>query len=418
MSSCYSGNIRISIFGQSHSGGVGCIIDGLPAGEKIDSEVLQAFLNRRAPGNNAFSTARKEADAPEFLSGLVEGVTCGAPLCAVIRNTNTRSKDYDNIRDIPRPGHADYTAQVKYGGHQDVSGGGHFSGRLTSALCIAGGICRQILEKRGIFIGAHLKSIANVQDSSFDPVNLSCEDLHAPGKKSFPVINDAAGEQMQAAILSAKEKLDSVGGIIECAAVGLPAGLGDPMFDGMENRIARIIFAIPAVKGIEFGAGFASAALLGSENNAVTLSAGGFLTLIAEYTNPAEDLTVTFEGQTDNLQFYYDGGSGNSYAFLPIDPETPAGTYPLTVRSGETETIYAVTVEERENEEIISVVLNDNDYQSLYAPGVLETLRNTLKSLRDASDGTPRLRMDLTFADQIVDCGLAHMENIRHFLGR
>jgi len=267
MSSCYSGNIKISIFGQSHSGGVGCIIDGLPAGEKIDSEVLQAFLNRRAPGNNAFSTARKEEDAPEFLSGLVEGVTCGAPLCAVIRNTNTRSKDYDNIRDIPRPGHADYTAQVKYGGHQDVSGGGHFSGRLTSALCIAGGICRQILEKRGIFIGAHLKSIANVQDSSFDPVNLSCEDLHAPGKKSFPVINDAAGEQMQAAILSAKEKLDSVGGIIECAAVGLPAGLGDPMFDGMENRIARIIFAIPAVKGIEFGAGFASAALLGSENN-------------------------------------------------------------------------------------------------------------------------------------------------------
>lgn len=145
----------------------------------------------------------------------------------------------------------------------------------------------------------------------------------------------------------------------------------------------------------------AAVKLLGSENNAVTLSAGGFLTLIAEYTNPAEDLTVTFEGQTDNLQFYYDGGSGNSYAFLPIDPETPAGTYPLTVRSGETETIYAVTVEERENEEIISVVLNDNDYQNLYAPGVLETLRNTLKSLRDASDGTPRLRMDLTFADPV-----------------
>ena len=267
MSSCYSGNIKISIFGQSHSGGVGCVIDGLPAGETIDVQALQAFLNRRAPGNNALSTSRKEADAPEFLSGLVNDTTCGAPLCAVIRNTNTRSQDYNNIRDIPRPGHADYTAQVKYAGFQDVSGGGHFSGRLTSALCIAGGICRQLLEKRGVFIGAHIKRIAGIQDPSFDPVNIEIDALLAPGKKPFPVIDDAAGEKMQAAILSAKEKLDSVGGVIECAAVGVPAGVGDPMFDGMENRIARIVFAIPAVKGVEFGAGFESANMFGSENN-------------------------------------------------------------------------------------------------------------------------------------------------------
>ncbi len=267
MSSCYSGNIRISIFGQSHSDGVGCVIDGLPAGEKIDLDALQAFLNRRAPGNSPLATARKEADMPEILSGLVDGITCGAPLCAVIRNTNTRSKDYDNIRDIPRPGHADYTAQVRYSGFQDVSGGGHFSGRLTSALCIAGGIMKQMLERRGIFIGAHIKSIAGIVDASFDPVNLEKEALTAPASKAFPVIDDAAGEKMRSAILSAKEKLDSVGGVIECAAIGVPAGIGDPMFDGMENRIARIVFAIPAVKGIEFGAGFEAASLCGSENN-------------------------------------------------------------------------------------------------------------------------------------------------------
>ena len=267
MSSCYSGNIKISIFGQSHSAGVGCVIDGLPAGEKIDMQALQAFLNRRAPGTNPLSTSRKEADAPEFLSGLVDDTTCGAPLCAVIRNTNTRSQDYDNIRDIPRPGHADYTAHIKYGGFEDVSGGGHFSGRLTSALCIAGGICKQMLEKRGIYIGAHLKSIFGIQDAAFDPVNIEKEALLNPGKKPFPVIDDAAGDKMQAAILSAKEKLDSVGGVIECAAIGVPAGMGDPMFDGMENRIARIVFAIPAVKGVEFGAGFEAANMLGSENN-------------------------------------------------------------------------------------------------------------------------------------------------------
>ena len=267
MSSTFCGNLSISIFGQSHSGGIGCVIDGLPAGEKIDLQALQAFLSRRAPGGNAWSTPRKEADAPNFLSGLVNDTTCGAPLCAVIENTNTRSQDYANLADVPRPGHADYAAHIRYGGHQDVAGGGHFSGRLTAPLCIAGGICRQILERRGIHIGAHIASIAGVQDIPYDPVHLDGQTLSAAAGKPFPALDDDAAEAMQAAIVQAREEKDSVGGVIECAAIGLPAGIGDPMFDGMENRIARIVFAIPAVKGVEFGAGFAAARMRGSENN-------------------------------------------------------------------------------------------------------------------------------------------------------
>ena len=267
MSSTFDGNIRLSIFGQSHSGGIGCVIDGLPSGERIDMEKLQAFLSRRAPGGNAWSTPRKEADQPEFLSGLVDDTTCGAPISALIRNTNTRSQDYANLADIPRPGHADYTAHIRYGGHQDVAGGGHFSGRLTAPLCIAGGICKQILERMGVTIGAHIASIAGVQDAAFDPVSVDAQALASAAGKPFPVLSDAAGAEMQAAIQSAREDNDSVGGVIECAAIGIPAGIGDPMFDGMENRIARIVFAIPAVKGIEFGLGFAAASLRGSENN-------------------------------------------------------------------------------------------------------------------------------------------------------
>lgn len=267
MSSAYLGNVKVTIFGQSHSGGIGVVIDGLPAGECVDMEALSAFLARRAPGQNAWSTPRQEADAPEFLSGLTDGVTCGAPLCALIRNTNTRSGDYANLRDIPRPGHADFTAQMRYGGYQDVAGGGHFSGRLTAPLCIAGGICAQILAGRGILVGAHLLRVGQVWDRSYDPIDLTPEELCAPGKKPFPVLDDPAGVAMQAEISAAREALDSVGGMIECAAVGLPAGIGDPMFDGMENRIARIVFAIPAVKGLEFGAGMEVAGLHGSENN-------------------------------------------------------------------------------------------------------------------------------------------------------
>ena len=267
MSSIYYGQLTVSLFGQSHAPGIGVTVDGLPAGEAIDLEELQAFLNRRAPGRGPWATTRKEEDRPEILSGLAGGYTCGAPLAALIRNTNTRSGDYDNLRDIPRPGHADYTAQVKYGGFQDVAGGGHFSGRLTAPLCIAGGICKQILARKGIYVGAHIAAVGGIPDQGYDPVNLDRKTLLAPGGRDFPVLDPDAGTRMQGAIAQAKEDLDSLGGLVECAVIGLPAGLGDPMLDGMENRIARLAFAIPAVKGVAFGAGFAVADRRGSQNN-------------------------------------------------------------------------------------------------------------------------------------------------------
>ena len=259
MSSVYTGNLTVAIFGQSHAPAIGVTIDGLPAGLPVDPNALQQFLRRRAPGQNAWSTPRKEADAPEILCGLSNGRTCGAPLTAIIRNTNTRSGDYDNLRDTPRPGHADYTAQMKFSGAQDVAGGGHFSGRLTAPLCIAGGICLQLLKTQGVTVRARIVSAGAVTDDSpfLSPV----------GEKAFPAVSDAAAAAMQAEIAAARADGDSVGGVIECVVEGLPAGIGDPMFGGLENLISRAIFAIPAVKGIEFGAGFAAARMRGSENN-------------------------------------------------------------------------------------------------------------------------------------------------------
>ena len=263
MSSTYGENLKLSIFGQSHGAAIGMTLDGIPAGLPVDLERLQAFLNRRAPGQNDFSTPRREEDRPEFLSGLLDGHTCGAPIAAIIRNTNTRSGDYAVLRDCPRLGHADYTAQVKYGGFQDYAGGGHFSGRLTAPLCIAGGLCKQWLEATGIRIGAHIAAIADVQDALFDPVHPRLDAVH----EDFPVLDAAAGEKMREAVAGAKQEQDSVGGIIECAVTGLPAGLGEPMFGGVENRIAQIVYGIPAVKGVEFGMGFGAAGLRGSRNN-------------------------------------------------------------------------------------------------------------------------------------------------------
>ena len=255
----YGEHLHLTIFGQSHAPAIGMTLEGLPAGEAIDMEALQGFLNRRAPGQNEWSTPRKEADVPEFLSGLVGNVTCGAPLTAIIRNTNTRSGDYAGLSVVPRPGHADFTAAVKYGGHADFAGGGAFSGRLTAPLCIAGGICLQLLRRRGMTVISRIAAIGGVTDTA--PLTAST------AGKPFPVVEDAAGEAIRAAIAAAKAEGDSVGGIIECAVLGLPVGLGGPLFDGMEGKIASIIFGIPAVKGIEFGAGFAAAALRGSENN-------------------------------------------------------------------------------------------------------------------------------------------------------
>ena len=266
MSSDFGKTLRVGVFGESHGAAIGVTVDGLPAGERIDMDELQTFLDRRRPGKNPLSTTRRETDVPEFLSGLRDGVTCGTPLCAVIYNSDQHSADYAELADKPRPSHADYTAWVKWRGQADMRGGGHFSGRLTAPLCVAGGIAGQILARRGIFVGAHLAAVGTEEDETF-PLHPTDELFRAVAAKPFPTLSDAAGERMQRVILDAREAQDSVGGIIECAAIGLPAGVGEPMFDGVENRLAAALFGIPAVKGVEFGAGFGSARLRGSENN-------------------------------------------------------------------------------------------------------------------------------------------------------
>jgi len=259
MSSTYGESLKLSIFGQSHGSAIGMTLDGIPAGLPVDLDKLQQFLNRRAPGQNEWSTSRKEEDHPEFLSGLVNGHTCGAPIAAIIRNTNTRSGDYDSLKHCPRPGHADYTAHIKYEGFQDAAGGGHFSGRLTASLCIAGGMCKQWLEAMGIEICAHISAIGPCSGKKFDPVN---PEFSRVGQL-FPTLDLSEAEKFQEIIRDAHAIGDSVGGKIECAVIGLPAGLGDPMFGGMENRIASIVYGIPAVKAIGFG----STEFYGSKNN-------------------------------------------------------------------------------------------------------------------------------------------------------
>lgn len=259
MSSSFNGNIKFTIFGQSHSPAIGVTVEGLPAGFEPDMSELARFMQRRAPGQNEYSTPRTEADAPEFISGLFDGKLCGTPLTAIIKNTNTRSKDYSELKYKPRPGHADFCAGIRYNDSQDYTGGGHFSGRLTAPLCIVGGLCLQLLKSEGISVGAHIAELGGISDRG----ELCAETLN----KAFPVIDDDCGEAMKKAIAEVKANGDSVGGIIECAVFGCPAGIGDPMFGGMENRISTLVFGIPAIKGIEFGVGFNAARLRGSENN-------------------------------------------------------------------------------------------------------------------------------------------------------
>ena len=267
MSSTFGKNLHISVFGGSHTEAIGVVIDGLPAGETIDQDALLRQMARRAPGRDKSSTPRKESDIPRILCGLLDGVTTGAPLCLIIENTNIRSKDYSDLKIHPRPGHADYTAFVRYGGHNDIRGGGHFSGRLTACLVAAGGIARQILQRRGILIGAHALQIGPVFDRRFDPVSISPEELIRLSETYFALLDPEKESAMRDVIEEARMAQDSIGGIVECAVTGLPAGLGDPMFDGIENRLAAALFGIPAVKGVEFGLGFGSARLHGSENN-------------------------------------------------------------------------------------------------------------------------------------------------------
>ncbi len=267
MKDLYGINLKLNIYGGSHDEKIGMTLEGIPAGEAINLDALRAFMARRAPGRDAYSTQRKEPDEPVFISGLDGNVTNGDVIEAVIYNTNQRSGDYSSLRDTPRPSHADYAAVMKYGPEVDLRGGGHFSGRLTAPMCIAGGICLQILARKGISIGAHIASVAGVFDKSFDPVRLCSKDLDDLASHPFPTTDEGAGESMKAEIESARADGDSVGGVIECGIVGQPAGLGQHMFASVEGRISAVVFGIPAVKGVEFGLGFGSAGLRGSENN-------------------------------------------------------------------------------------------------------------------------------------------------------
>lgn len=260
-------NIRTAVFGQSHAAAIGVTIDGLPAGEAVDAVELEAFMARRAPEQNRMTTQRREADRPEILCGIVDGRTCGAPLTSIIRNGDTRSKDYAAIADLPRPSHADWPAHVRYGGWQDVRGGGAFSARLTAPLCIAGGIAMQILARRGIRIAAHVRSVGAAEDRPYDPMGESSETIEESLARSPVALSNEAAAAMAAEIEAARQEADSIGGTVECMISGLPVGLGGPLFEGLDGRIAQAVFAVPAVKSVEFGEGFGAALLRGSENN-------------------------------------------------------------------------------------------------------------------------------------------------------
>lgn len=273
-------NIKLSIFGESHGGGIGIVIDGLPSGTRLDTELIEREMERRAPGRNSVSTSRREPDIPEILSGFADGVTTGTPLAAVIRNTNTISKHYE--KDLIRPGHADYTGFTKYGPSHDYRGGGHFSGRITAPLVFAGAIAKQILKSRGVTVGSHILEIGGIREDKFDSVGVSAELLSSLSKKDFPVIDEVKGEMMREKILNAKNNKNSVGGIVECAVVGMPPGKGSPFFGSAESRLSSMMFSVPAVKGIEFGAGFDFADMDGKTANDEFYIEGG---VIKTYTN-------------------------------------------------------------------------------------------------------------------------------------
>ena len=265
MSSVFGNKLKVSIFGQSHSEAIGVVVDGLPAGFRPDLDEIAAFLARRSPVGKEGVTARREADRFEIVSGLFEGACCGAPLCAMIRNEDVRSGDYDKVRRTPRPSHADFPAHVKYGGFEDYRGGGHFSGRLTAPLCFAGALAVQLLAEMGVDVCARVKSIGNAYDAYIDPAKVDGETFDTIRAGDFPTFGDAA--KMKKEIADAAAASDSVGGQVECFVLGLPVGVGEPMFDGIESRISAAVFAVPAVKGVEFGEGFALTGLRASEAN-------------------------------------------------------------------------------------------------------------------------------------------------------
>jgi chorismate synthase len=267
MSGVWGNNIKYSIFGESHGAAIGIVISDLPSGIKLDLDFIKREMQRRAPGSSDYVTPRKEEDNVEILSGYFEEHTTGTPLCAIIRNKNTKSADYDNIKNAMRPGHADYSGRIKYRGFNDFRGSGHFSGRITASLVFAGAVAKQILSQKGIKIISHVRSIYNIEDESFDPCEITEELQLKLSSIPFPVINDEVSERMKECIIDAKFSKNSVGGVVECAIVNMPVGVGSPFFDSIESTLAHLLFSVPAVKALEFGKGFEISTMKGSEAN-------------------------------------------------------------------------------------------------------------------------------------------------------
>ena len=268
MGSTWGNQLKISIFGESHGNGIGVVIDGFPAGLECDMKFVSRELARRAPGQNSLTTSRKEEDKPIILSGMLNDITTGAPICMMIQNTDTHSKDYEGLRIVPRPSHSDYTGQLRYRGQNDIRGGGHFSGRLTAPMVFAGALCKAFLKKtHNIEIGSHIQSVGEIDDDSFDLTSVSGELLRHLQQLAFPVLNSTVEEKMKSTVEASRVALDSVGGVIECAVTGVDAGIGSPIFQNVESRIASILYSVPAVKGVEFGMGFEIAKKQGSEVN-------------------------------------------------------------------------------------------------------------------------------------------------------
>ena len=267
MSATFGRNLRMTIFGESHGKGIGLVLDGLPPGAPIEEEFIKEEMARRAPGKNQMSTQRQEKDAFIIESGVFEGKATGTPLCVLIPNSDQHSKDYSLLKDVMRPGHADYAGKVRYNGFNDYRGGGHFSGRLTAPLVFTGAVAKTVLAQKGIVVGAHVARIGKITDDLFNPLGEMAEQLQALRKFTLPVLDDGKASLMEAEIMAAREQMDSVGGIVEVMAAGMPPGIGNPFFDSLESRLSHALFSVPAVKGIEFGAGFALAARKGSEAN-------------------------------------------------------------------------------------------------------------------------------------------------------
>ena len=283
MRGSFGEHFKLTIFGESHGPAIGMVVDGLPAGMTIDEEAIARDMARRAPGNDPTATARKEADRVRIVSGVFEGRATGTPLCGIIENTNTRSGDYAQLRALMRPGHADYAGHVRYGGFNDPRGGGHFSGRLTAPLVFAGSLARAFLAQRGIHIGAHIAAIAGVEDARFDPVLVDAETLAALRESRFPLLDPSLEAPMREAVQTAREVQDSVGGVIECAAVGVPAGIGSPFFGSVESVVSGLAYSVPAVKAVEFGDGMGIAALRGSRANDPMRMKDGHVTMLSNH---------------------------------------------------------------------------------------------------------------------------------------